>query len=24
LLRDGKDWHIIGGMSMPEGANAQK
>jgi hypothetical protein len=19
LLRDGKDWHIIGGMSMPEG-----
>ena len=24
LLRDRKDWHIIGGMSMPEGANAQK
>lgn len=24
LLRDGKDWHIIGGMSMPEGANLQK
>jgi ketosteroid isomerase-like protein len=24
LLRDGKDWHIIGGMSMPEGANSQK
>jgi hypothetical protein len=20
LIRDGKDWHIIGGMSMPEGA----
>jgi ketosteroid isomerase-like protein len=24
LLRDGKDWHIIGEMSMPEGANSQK
>jgi ketosteroid isomerase-like protein len=24
LLRDGKDWHIIGGMSTPESANPQK
>ncbi len=23
-LREGKDWHIIGGMSMQEGANPQK
>jgi ketosteroid isomerase-like protein len=24
LLKDGKDWHIIGGMSMPESTNPQK
>jgi ketosteroid isomerase-like protein len=24
LIRDGKDWQIIGGMSMPEDANPQK
>lgn len=24
LLRDGNDWHIIGGMSMPEGENPPK
>ncbi len=24
ILRDGKDWHIIGGMSMPEGVSPQK
>lgn len=24
LLRDGKDWHIIGGMSVPESGNPQK
>jgi ketosteroid isomerase-like protein len=23
-VREGKDWHIIGGMSMPESANPQK
>ncbi len=23
-LKDGKDWRIIGGMSMPEAANPQK
>jgi len=23
-LRDGKDWHIIGGMSMPEGTTPQR
>jgi hypothetical protein len=23
-LKDGKDWHIIGGMSMPEGATPQQ
>lgn len=24
LFRDGKDWHIIGGMSMPDGGDAKK
>jgi len=24
LVREGKDWHILGGMSMPEAANPQK
>jgi ketosteroid isomerase-like protein len=24
LLRDGKDWHIIGGMSMPENESPQR
>jgi ketosteroid isomerase-like protein len=24
LIKDGKDWHIIGGMSMPEAVNPQK